>query len=85
MIATARRGLLTIERLRADVEQGILDHDIAAHVPPELFGPPTPAELAAARRANRPSVSRSRGLCRRRSVGGKARSSLDSSSAILGG
>ena len=43
-------GEMTDEEFLAKVEAGIFDDRLDAFVPPELFGPPTAAELAAAAR-----------------------------------
>jgi hypothetical protein len=49
---STRPGEPTIEQLVADAKAGIFDDRLDASVPPELFGPPTDAERAAARRTN---------------------------------
>jgi hypothetical protein len=43
-----RQGSITAEQLLADVERGILIDDIDSFMPPSLFGPATPMELATA-------------------------------------
>ena len=54
MVFTTRRSERTIEQVVANAKAGILNDDLDASAPPELFGPPTEAEkrAAAAKQAN---------------------------------
>ncbi len=64
-VTTTRKDKLTVERLMADIEQGILDDDIENYMPSELFGPPTAAELAAEARGARTNGKHPRSPSRR--------------------
>lgn len=59
--SAARQSELALERFLENVERGILECRLDAYAPPETYGPPTAAELAAARRAGRRQASHTRG------------------------
>lgn len=69
MATTARRGELTLEEFLRNAEAGIFDDRLDAFMPPDLYDPPTAAELAAARRRAR----RRAAAARARAANGRAK------------
>ena len=69
MTTTTRPGELTLEEFLKNAEEGVLDDRIEAFMPPEMYGPPTSAERAAARRTGRARATRGDGKVASRRAG----------------
>ena len=50
MTKTTKRGTLSEAEFLKNIEDGVFDDRIDTFMPPEMYGPPTEAELAAAAR-----------------------------------